>query len=606
MKKIISKLPALLLTLIVGVMASSTAFAQATIVIENFDAAGTGFNDPTAATPVGGNSGTTVGQQRLNAFQHAANIWGSTLPGGPTITVRASWEDQACEANAGTLGSAGSIGLARNFPNAPVINTWFGGALANTLAGFDLDPANPEIRARFNRKLGQAGCLENSRWYYGFDANSGPGGIKLVTVLLHEFAHGLGFQTFTSASSGVQFTAQNGEPYPSTIDRFLFDNTAGKDWTQMTNAERVASSVNTGNLVFTGAQVHSDAAFLDSGKDSQGRPRMYAPNPIRVGSSVSHWDTVASPNQLMEPNITIDIWQSVTAPEDLTFSLLRDIGWCGLNCPPPPPPPSPTPTPTPPANDNFANAQVLTGCSPITTGTNVSATKESGEINHLLASPSSARSVWYQWQAPVSGTATISTAGSTFDTILAIYTGNSLNTLGFVANNDDVSGTNTSSFVSFTATAGVNYRIAVDGFNNQGSGGDVGNISLAVNIGNCSVSGPTLITDEGTNNALVMDSVTRLRGPFPITSQQNFSSDRRTRIVLFVNNFAVGPGDTVSVQVQDASLQTYNLPIEAIQHQSWASYLVVRLTDDVPGGSLDLSVTLRGAQSNKAKITINK
>jgi hypothetical protein len=504
--------------------------------------------------------------------------------------VRASWEDQACEANAGTLGSAGATSL-----------VWFGPALANTLAGVDLDPANPEIRARFNKKLGQPGCLENSRWYYGFDANSGPGGIKLVAVLLHEFAHGLGFQTFTSSSTGAQPSG-----FPSTYDRFLFDNTANKNWTQMTDAERMASAINSGNLVWTGAQVLSDAAFLTQGKDTQGRPRLYAPNPIRVGSSVSHWDTVASPNQLMEPNITVDIWQSVSVPEDLTFSLLRDIGWCGLNCPPPPPPPSPTPTPTPPANDNFANAQVLTGCSPTATGTNVGATKESGEINHLLASPSSARSVWYQWQAPVSGTATISTAGSNFDTILAVYTGNSLNTLGFVANNDDVSGTNTSSLVTFTATAGVNYKIAVDGYNNQGSGGDSGNISLAVNIGNCSVSGPTLVTEEGTNNALVMDSVTRLRGPFPIITQQNFSPDRRTRIILFANNFAVGPGDTVSVQVQDASLQTYNLPIEVIQHQSWASYLVVKLTDDVPGGTLDLSVTLRGAQSNKAKITIVK
>ena len=120
MNKIISRLPALFLTLVVGVMASSTAFGQATIVIENFDAAGTGFNDSTPATPVGGNSGTTIGQQRLNAFQHAANIWGATLPGGPTITVRASWEDLPCEANSATLGSAGSIGLVRNFANAPV------------------------------------------------------------------------------------------------------------------------------------------------------------------------------------------------------------------------------------------------------------------------------------------------------------------------------------------------------------------------------------------------------------------------------------------------------------------------------------------------------
>jgi hypothetical protein len=602
MNKIFSTFPALLLTLVVGVLASSTAFAQATIVIENADPAGTGFNDSTPATPVGGNPGPTIGEQRLNAFRHAANIWGATLPGGPTITVRATWEDLGCEANAGTLGAAGSLGLVRNFPNAPAINTWFGSALANTLAGFDLDPTNPEIMARFNKKLGTEGCLQNSHWYYGLDTNPAPGGIALVTVLLHEFSHGLGFQTFTNSSSGMQPGG-----FPSTYDRFLFDNTANKNWTQMTDKERASSAINTGNLVWTGPQVLSDATFLTQGKDAHGRPRLYAPNPLRAGSSVSHWDVVSSPNQLMEPNITNGLSHSVTTPQDLTFSLLLDIGWCGLNCPPPPPPPSPTPTPPAPVNDNFANAQVITGCLPTVTGTNFGATKESGEPIHFQGSPGSAKSVWYRWQSPGSGTTLINTTGSSFDTVLAVYTGNTLGALSLVGANDDnrISGATTST-LTFNATAGVVYQIAVDGFDNFASGGDSGNITLNMQLLNCTTEGPSLVTDDGTSNALVLDSVTRQRGPFPVVSQHNFSSDRRTRIILFVNNFAVGAGDSHSVQVQDASLQTYNLPIEHIQYQSWAAYLVVALTDEVPAGTLDLSVTLRGAQSNKAKITIVK
>src|SRR5688572_3526675 len=126
MNKLFAKLPALVLTLVVGAMASSTAYGTITIVIENADAAGVGFNDATAVSPVGGNPGTTIGQQRLNAFQRAADIWGATLPNGPTITVRASWDNTlTCSANSGTLGSAGSLSLFRNFPNAPFINTWF-------------------------------------------------------------------------------------------------------------------------------------------------------------------------------------------------------------------------------------------------------------------------------------------------------------------------------------------------------------------------------------------------------------------------------------------------------------------------------------------------
>ena len=53
--------------------------AAATIVIINNDGANEGFNDPTPVAPVGGNTGTTLGQQRLNAFQHAAGIWGARL-----------------------------------------------------------------------------------------------------------------------------------------------------------------------------------------------------------------------------------------------------------------------------------------------------------------------------------------------------------------------------------------------------------------------------------------------------------------------------------------------------------------------------------------------
>ena len=603
MNKIISKLPALLLTFVVGVMASSSVFSQATIVIENVDAADTGFNDPTPATPVGGNSGTTVGQQRLNAFQHAANIWGATLPGGPPITVRASWEDLPCEANSATLGSAGSIGLVRNFANAPLANTWFGSALANTLAGYDIDPANPEIRARFNKKIGTAGCLENSLWYYGFTNVAGAGRVNLVAVLLHEFAHGLGFQTFTNSSDGTQPGG-----FPSTYDRFLFDNTANKNWTQMTDAERMASAINTGNLVWTGPQTHSDATLLTQGKDPQGRPRIYAPDPVRLGSSVSHWDVIASPNQLMEPNISISQPHSVTTPEDLTSSLLRDIGWCGLNCPPPPPPPSPTPTPAAPGNDNFADAQVLTGCSFAVYGThNNGATKEIGEPTHFAGSPGSARSVWYRFRPTVSQTLTINTHGSDFDTILAVYTGNTLETLSLVANNDDAAASTTSSYVDFNVTAGVDYRIAVDGFNNFASGGDSGTISMYVNLSFCSATAPTLLTEEGTNNALVMDSVTRVRGPFSILSQHNFSSDHRTRVLVFLKTHYSGfPLGAFLVQVQDATLQTYSLPVEDLQAGQWGTYLVVRLTDQVPAGTLDLSVTFFGAQSNKAKITIVK
>ena len=97
------------------------------------------------------------------------------------------------------------------------------------------------------------------------------------------------------------------------------------------------------------------------------------------------------------------------------------------------------------------------------TGGNTNATKEAGEPNH--AGNPGGRSVWWSWTPANSGTAMITTSNSSFDTILGVYTGTAVNALSFVAADDD-SGGNGTSRVTFTATSGVTYSIAVDGYNN--------------------------------------------------------------------------------------------------------------------------------------------
>lgn len=129
-----------------------------------------------------------------------------------------------------------------------------------------------------------------------------------------------------------------------------------------------------------------------------------------------------------------------------------------------------------PANDNFANRIVLSGSTITVTGTNVNATKETGEPNH--AGNTGGKSVWYSWTAPSAGTVTIDTHGSSFDTLLGVYTGSSVSALTSVAANDDdpVGGTTTSK-VTFAAIAGTTYQIAVDGY-----GGAAGSITLNLNF----------------------------------------------------------------------------------------------------------------------------
>src|SRR3954469_21302251 len=74
-----------------------------TIAIDNVNTAGVGFNDGTPATPVGGNNGTTLGQQRLNVFQKAAGQWSRLLNSNVTIKVQASMVALTCTATSATL-----------------------------------------------------------------------------------------------------------------------------------------------------------------------------------------------------------------------------------------------------------------------------------------------------------------------------------------------------------------------------------------------------------------------------------------------------------------------------------------------------------------------
>lgn len=232
--------------------ASAGAQAAATITIINTNAPGEGFNDPTPAEPVGGNTGTTLGQQRLIAFQHAADIWGATLTSKVPVRVAASFVPLPCTADSAVLGAAGANDIFSDFPNAPKPNTWYPSALASKLAGADqAAPDAPHIQARFNSRLGLfPDCMSGSGFYLGLDNKHGPR-IDLVTVLLHELAHGLGFQNFTDEQTGQQY-----ENRPSVWDHFLIDNRTNKLWINMSNDERRLSAISDTSLSWNGEHVN--------------------------------------------------------------------------------------------------------------------------------------------------------------------------------------------------------------------------------------------------------------------------------------------------------------------------------------------------------------
>lgn len=238
-----------LIALLVVALLAVPAASRATITIVNTDGAGEGFNDPTPAAPVGGNPGTTIGQQRLNDFEKAAQIWDAILRSPVPIRIRASFDPLFCTATSAVLGSAGPNTIDFNFSGAPFADTWFVGAEADRLAGTDLDPGTDDIGAQFSSTIGNPGCLTGRFWYYGFDGNEGTN-VDLLPVLLHEFGHGLGFLTTTDESDGSYFFGM-----PSVFDHFLMDDVTHKHWIDMSPGERVASAINTTHLVWDGPAV---------------------------------------------------------------------------------------------------------------------------------------------------------------------------------------------------------------------------------------------------------------------------------------------------------------------------------------------------------------
>lgn len=232
-------------------VAASPLLAAAHITVVNTNAAGVGFNDATAASPIGGNAGTTVGQQRLNAFQYAADLWAALLTSDVEIRIQASFVALTCGATSGVLGSAGPINVVSDFtPGAQFAGTWYPIALANKRAGRNLIAGSDDIRARFNSEVGKTGCLEGTGWYYGLDNKAAAAQIDLVNTLLHEFGHGFGFLTFADTTSGQELMG-----HPDVFERRIFDATGGGSWVGMSDAQRSASAKNALHVSWNGPNV---------------------------------------------------------------------------------------------------------------------------------------------------------------------------------------------------------------------------------------------------------------------------------------------------------------------------------------------------------------
>lgn len=239
--------------LLAGLLAAALqSLPGASFELVVLDDSETGFNSTEPRSPIGGNPGTTLGEQRRAVFEEAARVWGRYLQSAVPIRVEAEFTLLGGEPNAGfTLAGAAPVSVESNFEGAPKQDVWYPLALANSLAGVDLAPEQNDITIRINRSLDTDATLPN--WYYGLDGRAPADQVDLLDVLLHELGHGLSFVTLTELETGRFFGAgvfSGGEPDVYALN--LFDQQLNAFWTEMNSEERRLSARNDPYLVWRG------------------------------------------------------------------------------------------------------------------------------------------------------------------------------------------------------------------------------------------------------------------------------------------------------------------------------------------------------------------
>ncbi|MFT6827872.1 MAG: hypothetical protein ACJAZV_001158 [Roseivirga sp.] len=240
------------------------------------------------------------------AFQAAVDIWATLISSPVTIRINATWS----ALDDGVLGSAGWGTAFRNFEGAQEINTWYPVALAEKMAGIDLNSTeDSDIIANFSRRV---------NWYLGTDGNPAGDEFDLVSVVMHEIGHGLGFTDAYRYTEGVGSNGLGGFP-------LIFDlgvqSGSGNNLSELENpSEALGRALTTDSVFF-----NSPTALARNGS----RPRLFAPATWSNGSSIAHLNESTYPagneNSLMSPQIGQN--EVMHDPGPITLDMFGDMGW---------------------------------------------------------------------------------------------------------------------------------------------------------------------------------------------------------------------------------------------------------------------------------------
>ena len=237
------------------------------------------------------------------AVQAAVDTWSENFASAVPVNVNVTWSRAS---SYGILAAASAKNNYANFPGAPDKTLYYASALANALAGKDLDPASPEI---------EISITSDAPWYFGIDGKCPPRSYDLRSVILHEMAHGLGF---ISGNYYDEFSGFGRITQPTPFDAYA----------QLPDGRRLAdmpiSSLETGKALTSTLLWSGESAI----KSNNGvKPLLYTPSIYEPGSSVSHLDertfSQSGENAAMTPNL--DSGEVFHLPGPLLLAMFDDM-----------------------------------------------------------------------------------------------------------------------------------------------------------------------------------------------------------------------------------------------------------------------------------------
>jgi len=245
----------------------------------------------------------TVPTVARGAVQAAIDVWSENFSSTVPVNVNVSWGRAS---SYGILAAASAKNNFANFPNAPDKTLYYAAALANALAGKDIDPTNPELEITIT---------SDAPWYYGTDGKCPPKSYDLESVILHEMGHGLGF---ISGNYYDQYSGYGRIDQPTPFDAYA----------QLPDGRRLADmpspSIETGKALTSPLYWSGENAI----KANNGiKPPLYAPSIYEPGSSISHLDertfSQSGANSVMTPNL--DSGEVFHLPGSLLLAMIDDM-----------------------------------------------------------------------------------------------------------------------------------------------------------------------------------------------------------------------------------------------------------------------------------------